>query len=61
MPVDDTYCCRSCGKPMRLLRSTDLTPEEVRTRRLTGTLGGLLAAAYVCEDCMAPGSWVLIE
>lgn len=55
------YRCGSCGKPLRRLRSTDLSPEAVRARRLGGTLGGLLAAGYVCDDCTKPGGWVLIE
>jgi hypothetical protein len=53
--------CGSCGKPLRRLVSADLTPEAVRTHRLAGTLGGLLAEAYVCGDCTKPGEWVLIE
>jgi|GEM_PF-7049284 len=55
------YTCGSCGKPLRRLVTADLTPEAVRTHRLAGTLGGLLASAYVCRDCMKPGEWVLIE
>jgi hypothetical protein len=55
------YRCRSCGQPLRRLVSSDLTPEAVRTYRLAGTLGGLLAAGYVCRDCTRPGEWVLIE
>ena len=39
----------------------DFTPEAVRSHRLAGTLGGLLASAYVCRDCTKPGGWVLIE
>jgi hypothetical protein len=46
---------------MRLLRSTDFSPEDVRTRLLTGTLGGLLVAAYLCQDCTPVGGWILIE
>jgi hypothetical protein len=53
--------CGSCGRQMRRLVTADLSPEEVRTRRLNGTLGGLLVAAYVCETCTKPGDWVLIE
>ena len=53
--------CGSCGKSLRRLVSADLTPEAVRTHRLAGTLGGLLAAGYVCRDCTKPGEWVLIE
>jgi hypothetical protein len=39
----------------------DLSPEAVRKRRLAGSLGGLLAAGYVCTGCMKPGDWILIE
>ena len=53
--------CGSCGLPLRRLVAADLTPEAVRTRRLAGTLGGLLAGAYVCGGCTKPGDWVLIE
>ena len=53
--------CASCDQPLRHLVSTDLTPEAVRTYRLAGTLGGLLAAGYVCRNCTKPGEWVLIE
>jgi hypothetical protein len=53
--------CRSCGKPLRRLVEEDLTPEVVRTRRLAGTLGGLLDAGHVCDRCTAPGHWILIE
>jgi hypothetical protein len=53
--------CRSCDGPLRRLVSSDLTPEAVRAYRLTGALGGLLAAGYVCRDCTRPGEWVLIE
>jgi hypothetical protein len=56
-----THRCGSCGQPLRRLVSADLTPEAIRTRRLAGTLGGLLAAGYVCRDCTKPGEWVLIE
>jgi hypothetical protein len=55
------YRCESCDKPLRRLESTDLSPVAVRTHRLAGTLGGLLAAGYVCDDCTRPGGWVLIE
>jgi hypothetical protein len=53
--------CKACGKPLRRLVMEDLTPEAVRTHRLAGTLGGLLAAAYVCHHCTKPGEWILIE
>jgi hypothetical protein len=53
--------CRSCGKPLRRLVTADLAPEAIRTYRLAGTLGGLLAAGYVCPDCTARGEWILIE
>jgi hypothetical protein len=53
--------CGSCGQPLRRFVSADLTPEAVRAHRLAGTLGGLLAAGYVCRDCTKPGEWVLIE
>lgn len=53
--------CGSCGLPLRRLAEDDLTPEVVRTCRLAGTLGGLLAAGHVCARCTAPGSWILIE
>jgi hypothetical protein len=53
--------CESCGEPLRRLVAAHLTPEAVRTYRLTGTLGGLLAAGYVCRDCTKPGEWILIE
>ena len=53
--------CASCGGPLRRLVSSDLTPEAVRTYYLAGTLGGLLAAGYVCRNCTRPGEWVLIE
>ena len=56
-----THRCGSCGKPLRRLVAADLTPEAVRTYRLAGTLGGLLAAGYVCRDCTKLGEWVLIE
>ena len=56
-----THRCGSCGTPLRRLVAADLTPEAVRTYRLAGTLGGLLAAGYVCRDCTKPGEWVLIE
>ena len=55
------YRCRVCGKPLRRLVASDLCPDVVRTRRLAGTLGGLLAAGYVCADCTKPGEWILIE
>ncbi len=55
------YRCMSCGKPLRRLVADDLSPEAVRTRRLAGTLGGLLTAAYVCDNCTKPGKWILIE
>jgi hypothetical protein len=57
----DPHRCGSCGGPLRRLVSADLTPEAVRTYYLAGTLGGLLAAGYVCRDCTKPGEWVLIE
>lgn len=53
--------CRECGRPLRRLASADLTPESVRAYRLAGTLGGLLAAGYVCGHCTRRGEWVLIE
>jgi hypothetical protein len=53
--------CGSCGGPLRRLVSSDLAPEAVRTYYLAGTLGGLLAAGYVCRDCTRPGEWVLVE
>lgn len=53
--------CGSCGQPLRRLVSSDLAPEAIRTHRLAGTLGGLLAAGYVCRDCTKPEEWVLIE
>jgi hypothetical protein len=53
--------CGSCGKPLRRLVEGDLSPDAVRTRRLAGTLGGLLATGYVCGDCTKPGAWILIE
>ena len=55
------YRCESCGGPLRRLVSTDLTPEAVRAHSLAGTLGGLLAAGYVCRDCTKRGEWVLVE
>jgi hypothetical protein len=55
------YRCGSCDKPLRRLESIDLSPEAARAYRLAGTLGGLLAAGYVCDDCTRPGGWVLIE
>jgi hypothetical protein len=55
------YRCGACDRPLRRLGSSDLSPEAVRAHRLAGTLGGLLAAAYVCDDCTRPGGWVLIE
>lgn len=55
------YHCATCGKPLRRLESGDLTPEAVRSHRLAGTLGGLMASAYVCRDCTKPGEWVLLE
>jgi hypothetical protein len=39
----------------------ELRPDEIRSRRLAGTLGGLFASAYVCDACAKPGHWVLIE
>ena len=56
-----SHRCESCGKPLRRLVVADLTPEAVRAYRLAGTLGGLLAAGYVCRDCTKPGEWILIE
>jgi hypothetical protein len=53
--------CEGCGKPLRRLVTADLTPGTVRARSLAGTLGGLLAAAYVCRDCTKLGEWILIE
>lgn len=55
------YHCTTCGKPLRRLVPGDLTPEAVRSHRLAGTLGGLMASAYVCRDCTRSGEWVLIE
>jgi DNA-directed RNA polymerase subunit RPC12/RpoP len=55
------YRCRVCSKPLRRLVVGDLCPDAVRTRRLAGTLGGLMAAGYVCADCTKPGEWILIE
>jgi hypothetical protein len=55
------YRCPVCGKPLRRLVATDLSPDAVRARRLAGTLGGLLTAGYVCADCTKPGEWILIE
>jgi hypothetical protein len=53
--------CRSCDQPLRRLVAADLSPDVVRTRRLEGTLGGLLAAGYVCATCTKAGEWILIE
>jgi len=55
------YRCRLCDKPLRRLVASDLGPDVVQTRRLAGTLGGLLAAGYVCTDCTKAGEWILIE
>jgi hypothetical protein len=56
-----SHRCATCGGPLRRFVEGDLTPEAVRTYRLTGTLGGLLAAGYVCRTCTRPGEWVLVE
>lgn len=55
------YLCASCGGPLRRLVAVDLDPGAVRTYRLAGTLGGLLASGYVCAHCTRPGAWILIE
>ncbi len=55
------YRCGSCDKPLRRLESTDLSPGAVRAHRLTGTLGGLLAAGYVCDGRTRHGCWILME
>jgi DNA-directed RNA polymerase subunit RPC12/RpoP len=55
------YRCGSCGGRLRRLVEGDLSPEAVRDRRLAGSLGGLLAAGYVCANCTKPGDWILIE
>lgn len=56
-----SHRCGVCGETLRRFVLADLTPEAVRARRLTGTLGGLLANAYVCRVCTKPGEWILIE
>lgn len=55
------YRCRACDRPLRRLVPGDLTPEAVRAYGLAGTLGGLLAAGYVCGNCTRHGEWILIE
>ena len=55
------YRCWACGKPLRRLLASDLSPDVVQTRRLAGTLGGLMAAGYVCANCTKSGEWILIE
>ena len=55
------HLCESCSGSLRRLAPADLAPEAVRAHRLAGTLGGLLAGAYVCRTCTERGGWVLVE